>query len=372
MAGNVLSGKEGARFSPAMGTRRVNSMKAVTFHGVGDVRVETMPDPEILEPTDAIIRVETAAICGSDLHLYHGTIPGLLPGSIIGHEYVGVVEETGSQVRGFRKGDRVVGAFHVACGTCPMCRRDLYHQCANGGVFGYGVAFGNLQGTQAEYARIPYADETLRRVPEGLTDEQALFSGDILTTAYGAVVNSGLKPGETVAVIGCGPVGIMAVQSALAMGASRVFAIDLLKERTALAEKLGAIPVPARDVNPVAQITRMTDGEGTDAVIEAVGGSKTIQLAFELVRGGGRISAIGVTAENTFDYPLMNSLTKDITFRIGLANIHRDIDTTLALVRSGRIDPTVVISHRLPLEQAPEGYRLFDQRKANKVILQVK
>jgi threonine dehydrogenase-like Zn-dependent dehydrogenase len=132
--------------------------------------VETMPDPEILEPTDAIIRVHTAAICGSDLHLYHGTIPGLLPGTIIGHEYVGVVEETGSQVRRFKKGDRVVGAFHVACGTCPMCRRDLFHQCSSGGVLGYGVAFGNLQGTQAEYARIPYADETLRLVPEGLTD----------------------------------------------------------------------------------------------------------------------------------------------------------------------------------------------------------
>src|SRR5690606_16840969 len=152
----------------------------------------------------------------------------------------------------------------------------------------------------------------------------------------------------TVAVIGCGPVGIMAVQSALAMGASRVFAIDLLKERTALAEKLGAIPVPARDVNPVAQITRMTDGEGTDAVIEAVGGSKTIQLAFELVRGGGRISAIGVTAESTFIYPVMIILTKYITFRFDLANINLDIVTTFAMVRSGRIDPTLLISHRLP------------------------
>lgn len=346
-------------------------MKAVTFHGVGDVRVETVRDPAVQEPTDAIVRVTTAAICGSDLHLYHGTIPGILPGMIIGHEYVGVVEEVGPLVRNFKRGDRVVGAFHVACGTCRLCRRGAYNQCRHGGVLGYGVAFGNLDGTQAEFARIPFADATLRPVPEGLTDEQALFSGDILTTAYGAVVNSGLKPGENAAVIGCGPVGIMAVQSALALGASRVFAIDRIKERTRLAAQLGAYPIPSEEVNPVSKINELTDGEGADVVIEAVGGSATLKLAFELVRGGGRISAVGVTAEDTFAYPLMSSLTKDVTFRIGVANIHRDIDVTLALVQGGRIDPTVVVSHRLPLDQAPEGYRLFERREASKVILQV-
>ncbi|MFC7440697.1 alcohol dehydrogenase family protein [Laceyella putida] len=346
-------------------------MKAVTFHGVGDVRVETVQDPAIQEHTDAIVRITTAAICGSDLHLYHGAIPGLLPGAIIGHEYVGVVEEVGPHVRSFKRGDRVVGAFHVACGKCRTCRRSSFNQCRYGGVLGYGVAFGNLDGTQAEYARIPYADHTLRRVPDGLTDEQALFTGDILTTAYGAVVNSGLRPGENVAVIGCGPVGIMAVQSAFALGASRVFAVDLVKERTELAAQLGAIPVPSKEMNAVSKINEWTNGEGADVVIEAVGGPATLKLAFELARGGGRISAVGVTAEDTFAYPLMSSLTKDVTFRIGLANIHRDIDATLALVQGGRIDPTVVVSHRLPLEQAPEGYRLFDQRQANKVILQL-
>jgi threonine dehydrogenase-like Zn-dependent dehydrogenase len=346
-------------------------MKALTFHGPGEVHVETVEDPRIEEPTDAIIRVTTTAICGSDLHLYHGTIPGLLPGSVIGHEYVGVVEEVGPQVSAFRPGDRVVGAFHVACGKCRNCRRSLYNQCQHGGILGYGVAFGNLQGTQAEFARIPYTDHTLRKVPEGLSDEQALFSGDILTTAYGAVINSRLCPGETVAIIGCGPVGIMAVQSALALGASRVFAIDLVKERTDLAARLGAVPIHSGDVNVVSKIHDLTDGEGADVVIEAVGGAKTIQLAFQLVRGGGRVSAVGVTAEDTFSYPLMNSLTKDITFRIGLANVHRDIDTTLSLVRGGRIDPTVVVSHRLPLDRAAEGYRLFDQRQANKVILRI-
>jgi threonine dehydrogenase-like Zn-dependent dehydrogenase len=347
-------------------------MKAVTFQGVQTISVERVEDPSILDPADAILRITTASICGSDLHLYHGHIPGMLPGMIIGHEYVGVVEEVGPQVRAFRPGDRVVGCFHVGCGQCMSCRRGDFHQCQYGGVLGYGMAFGNLNGTQAEYARIPYADYTLRKVPEGLTDEQALFSGDILTTAYGAVMNSGLKPGETVAVIGCGPVGIMAIQSALALGAARVIAIDLMKERTDMAAKLGAIPVWSAQVNPVSRVNELTHGEGVDVAIEAVGGSATIRLAFDLVRGGGRISAIGVTAEETFAFPLVTSLAKDITFRVGVANIHRDIDTTLALVQSGRIDPTVVVSHRLPLDQASEGYRLFASREASKVLLTVR
>jgi threonine dehydrogenase-like Zn-dependent dehydrogenase len=331
--------------------------------------VEDVPLPELQDPSDAIVRVTLAAICGSDLHLLHGTVPGVLPGTVIGHEYVGVVEEVGAQVRSFKKGDRVVGAFHVACGVCPACRRRDFHQCHFGGVLGYGLGFGNLQGTQAEYARIPFADVTLRTVPERLSDEMALFSGDILTTAYGAVVNSGLRPGESVAVIGCGPVGLMAVQSALALGAGRVMAIDLMRERTALAERLGAIPVVASECNPVSRVNELTGGEGADVVIEAVGGSRTILMAFDMVRGGGRISAVGVTSEETFQMPLMTSLVKDITFRVGLANIHRDIDATLALVAGGRIDPTVVVSHRLPLSEAVEGYRLFDQRQATKVLL---
>lgn len=310
-----------------------------------------MDDPSILDPADVILRITTAAICGSDLHLYHGEIPGMLPGMVIGHEYVGVVEEVGAQVRVFCPGDRVVGSFHVGCGKCLTCRRGDFHQCQYGGVLGYGMAFGNLNGTQAEYARIPYADYTLRKVPEGLTDEQALFSGDILTTAYGAVMNSSFKPGETVA--------------------ARVIAIDLMRQRTEMAANLGAIPVWSQQVNPVSRINELTHGEGVDVAIEAVGGPATIRLAFDLVRGGGRISAIGVTAEEMFEFPLVTSLAKHITFRVGVANIHRDIDTTLALVQSGRIDPTVVVSHRLPLDQAIEGYRVFASREASKVLLTV-
>ncbi|ATY85382.1 alcohol dehydrogenase [Kyrpidia spormannii] len=346
-------------------------MKAVVFRGVGQVSVESVEDPKILQPGDALIRVTTAAICGSDLHLYHGRIPGVLPGMIMGHEYVGIVEEVGSAVSAVRKGDRVVGAFHVACGHCRACRSGYFNQCSQGGVLGYGMAFGDLAGTQSEYARIPFADWTLRRVPDELTDEQALFSGDILSTAYGAVRNAGLRPGETAAVIGCGPVGLMAVMSALACGASRVFAVDLVKSRTDAAARFGAIPVPSGEVNPVARINEGTDGEGVDVVIEAVGSIQTLTLAFQLVRGGGRISAVGIASEEQFPFPLAQTLVKDITFRIGVANVHRDIDTTLALVRAGRIDPTAVITHRVPLHDAPEAYRLFDRKEAGKVVLRL-
>ncbi len=344
-------------------------MKGTTLHGDKDIRFSDVPEPEIQQPSDAIVRVTLSAICGSDLHLYHGAIPGVLPGTVIGHEYVGIIEAVGDHVRLFKKGDRVVGSFHVACGICPACRRGDFNQCQEGGILGYGLGFGNLQGTQAEYARIPFADVALRRLPQRISDEHALFTGDILTTAYGAVVNAQLRPGETVAVIGCGPVGLMAVQSAVALGAGRVLAIDLLRERTAMAEGMGAIAVTASQVNPINRVNELTGGEGADVVIEAVGGSRTIAMAFDLVRGGGRISAVGVTAEETFPFPLMTSLVKDISFRIGLANIPRHMDATLALVEAGRIDPTIVVSHRMALEDVAEGYRLFDERQATKVLL---
>ncbi len=344
-------------------------MKAVTWYGKHDVRVEEVPEPEVTEPTDAIVRVTLAAICGSDLHLYHDEIPGMLPGTVLGHEFVGVVESVGPAVRAFKKGDRVVGTFHIACGHCRACRRGDYHQCERGGVLGYGLAFGNLPGAQAELVRIPYADVNLRPIPAGLSDEQAIFAGDILTTAFGAVKNAGLRPGERCAVIGCGPVGIFAIQSAQVFGAAKTLAIDLIEKRLALAERLGAIPIDAGKSNPVSRVMAETGGEGADVVIEAVGGSQTLELAFDLVRGEGRISAVGVSAEETFAFPLMSSFTKAIHFHLGVANIHRDIDATLALVAAGRIDPTVIISHRLPLEEAPKGYRLFAERKATKVVL---
>jgi threonine dehydrogenase-like Zn-dependent dehydrogenase len=342
-------------------------MKAVTFQDTHHVAVLEIPEPELQASSDAIVRITRCAICGSDLHLYHGDIP-MMPGDTCGHEFTGIVEDAGSSVT-LKRGERVVGAFHTACGACKACRRGEYHLCSGAAVYGFGPIYGALNGTQAEYARVPNADLNLRRIPEGLADEDALFCGDILTTAYGAVKNAQIGIGSVVAIIGCGPVGIMAVQSALALGASRVFAIDLLEERLALAQSLGAIPINAALSDPVGRLMAHTNGEGADAVIEAVGGPRTILMAFELVRPGGHIAAVGITAAQTFDYPLMQSITKDITFRIGLANIHRDIDQTLALVQNGTINPSLVISHRMALADAAEGYRLFDSRLASKVIL---
>ena len=346
-------------------------MKAVQYVDVESVIVGDVPEPTIQSPDDVLVRVTTAAICGSDLHLYRGHIPGMAPGSVMGHEYTGIVIAVGERVRQVQPGDRVVGTFHVACGVCRMCRMGQYHQCSQGGVLGYGVAFGDYPGAQAEMVRVPWGDVNLRKIPDGLADEKAIFAGDILTTAYGAVVNSGLKPGETCAVVGAGPVGMMAAMAARVMGAGHVFSIDRDAERARAAEAFGAIPVDSSHSNPIRRIMQATDGLGVDVVIEAVGGPATLALAFQLVRGGGRIAAIGVTAEAEWPFPLMSALTRDITFRIGLANIHRDIDTTLNLVESGRIDPTLAVSHRLPLESAPDGYRWFHEQRATKVLLAV-
>ena len=343
-------------------------MKAVTFQDIGRVALETVPDPELTSQEDVIVRITCCAICGSDLHLLHGDIP-MLPGESCGHEFCGVIEEIGSGVQKFAVGDRVVGTFHTACGSCRACARGEFHLCSSSGVFGYGPVFGSLNGTQAEFACVPVADVNLRHIPQNVTDEQAVFCGDVLTTAYGGVRNARVTDGETVVVIGCGPVGLMAVSSAFALGAARVIAIDLLESRTKVAESLGAISIVSSTDNPVRRVMELTEGDGADAVIEAVGGPKTLLLAFELVRAGGRISAVGVSASETFEYPLRESLTKDVSFRTGLANIHRDIDKTLQLVADGKIDPTVAISHRLSLEDAVEGYRLFDAREANKVVL---
>lgn len=346
-------------------------MRAVQYQDVGQVSVGEVAEPALQSPDDVVVHIATSAICGSDLHLYRGDIPGMSPGSIMGHEYVGRVAAVGSRVRRLKPGDRVVGTFHLACGICALCQLGQYHQCRTGGVLGYGVAFGDFPGTQAEQARIPYGDVNLRPVPDGVSDEAALFAGDILTTAYGAVRNAGLEPGERVAVIGAGPVGLMAVMVASALGAGTIYSIDRDAVRAQAAAAYGAIPVPSDTSNPVRRILQDTGGIGVDVVIEAVGGPSTLTLAFQLVRGGGRVSAVGVTAEASWNYPLMTALTRDISFRVGLANVHRDIDTTLALIAAGRINPAQVISHRLGLDEAPEGYRLFHEQRATKVVLTV-
>ncbi|BBL93419.1 dehydrogenase [Thermus thermophilus] len=346
-------------------------MRAVVFQGKEQVAVGEVPPPSIQHPLDALVRVHLAGICGSDLHLYHGKIP-LPPGSVLGHEFVGQVEAVGEGLVDLKPSDWVVGPFHVACGTCRYCRRGQFNLCERGGVYGYGPMFGNLQGAQAELLRVPFAQVNLRKLPPGLAPERALFAGDILSTAYGGLLNGRFQPGDRVAVIGAGPVGLMAVEAALALGASKVMVIDKVEERLRRAEALGAIPIHAERENPVRRARAETEDEGPDLVLEAVGGPATLALALEMVRPGGRVSAVGVDNAPTFPFPLASALVKDISFHIGLANVHRHIDSVLNLLASGKLQPERIVSHRLPLEEAPQGYALFDRKEALKVLLEVR
>jgi 2-desacetyl-2-hydroxyethyl bacteriochlorophyllide A dehydrogenase len=346
-------------------------MRAVVFEGKERIAVKRVDPPSLQHPLDALVRVHLAGICGSDLHLYHGKIP-VLPGSILGHEFVGQVEAVGEGIPDLRPGDWVVGPFHIACGTCTYCRRQQYNLCERGGVYGYGPMFGNLQGAQTELLRVPFANVNLRKLPPNLSPERAIFAGDILSTAYGGLIQGQFRPGDSVAVIGAGPVGLMAIEVAQALGASKVLAIDRIPERLERAAALGAIPINAERENPVRRARSETNDEGPDLVVEAVGGTTTLSLALEMVRPGGRVSAVGVDNAPSFPFPLASALVKDLTFRIGLANVHLYIDTVLALLASGRLQPEKIISHYLPLEEAPRGYELFDRKEALKVLLVVR
>jgi threonine dehydrogenase-like Zn-dependent dehydrogenase len=344
-------------------------MKALTWHAPKDVRVEEVEPPRVVDPQDVVIRITTSAICGSDLHIYRGRIPGILPGTVIGHEYVGIVEDRGPAVRRFKKGDRVGGAFRTACGACWYCRRRLYTHCENSMIFGYGLFFGNLQGTQAEYARIPLADTTLFLVPPEVSDEQAVFVGDTLGTAFFAAEIGEIHPGDVVAVVGCGPVGLLTQMVAYAYGASRVVAVDRIPSRLAFAERIGCIPVNVDREDPSAVVNRLTGGRGADVAIEAVGTEAALTLAIRLVRPGGVLAVIGVFAEETFPFPIREAFLKGLTVRHGLANVHAHMEEALAMILHGRLDPSSLVTHTLPLAEAPHGYLLFDRGDALKVIL---
>ena len=344
-------------------------MKAVTFQGPGHIRVESVADPSILEPGDAIVRVTMSAICGSDLHLYRRRLTGVEPGIVIGHEYVGIVEEVGEGVFCLRPGDRVVGSFHTACGHCWFCRRGLFSQCQQGALFGFGRRFGDLPGTQAEYARVPHADFTLHQVPADIGDERAVFIGDILATAYFAVNRAEVRVGDTVGVIGCGPVGLLAVMCAQTSGASRVIAVDVLEPRLHAARQLGAATVNGRDQDPVRAIRDQTGKRGADAMIEAVGSAETLRLACQAVRGFGTVSAAGVFTEESLAFPAGRAFSRDLTVRLGMANVPAQFEAVTELIRHGRIDPAVLISHTLRLDEAADGYRLFDAGEGLKVLL---
>ncbi len=345
------------------------TMQGLVFHAARDVRVEEVPTPTLVEATDAILRIDKASICGSDLHPYTGRMDAE-DGFTMGHEYMGTVVEVGSSVQQFEVGDRALGSFFACCGACWLCRRGEFSKCLGAQVFGLGMAFGDLGGTQTEYARIPMADLTLRKIPDDVTDEQALFVGDILTTAYDAVKKTDLRSGDVVAVVGAGPVGLFAMMSALALGAAQVVVIDKVASRLALASSLGAIAVNADEDDAQDVILELTDWRGADVVVDAVGHESALKSAMPLLRMGGHLTIPGVYMDDEFEFPIGELWIHNTTIHMGVANIQAHMDEVLALVRAGRIDPTALITHRLPLDQAPQGYELFASREALKVVLE--
>jgi len=336
--------------------------------GTGMVRCRQVADPEIVEATDAIVQVHVSAVCGSDLHLLTGAFGEFPPDYPIGHEYAGVVVETGSDVSSIRRGDRVGGSFFAACGRCRACLRQDYTQCRHVQLFGLGPRFGALPGTQAEFVRVPFADTTLIPLPDDVTDEEAIFLGDTLSTAAFGVRRAGIRPGDSVAVVGAGPVGLLAIQYALASGAALVIALDRIQNRLDRARAAGAEALPADDL-AVKKVRAMTEGEGPAAVVEAVGTDASLRLAFQIVRGFGTVSSLGVFENPDIPIPMGRAFARDLTFRSGMANVQAEWPHVLQMVRRGRLKPLPLVTHRLPLAEAPEGYALFQDRKALKVLL---
>lgn len=383
-------------------------MKALVFHKPKTVSVDTVPDPIIQVPTDAIIRVTSTAICGSDLHIYNGMIPQPKP-LTLGHEFMGEVVEVGAGVTKLRKGDRVVVPFPIACGQCWFCTHQLHDHCENsndnygpegglikekgGALFGYTDLYGGYDGGQAEYVRVPYANVGPRKVPEGLSDEEVLFLTDIWPTGYSGIEWANMKGGETVVVFGCGPVGLMAQKAAWIKGASRVIALDVEDYRLEKAKLLNKVEViNANDEDAIEKIRSMTHGRGADVVVDAVGmeadrslldkaatliraekGSiNALKMAASAVRRGGIITIVGVYGYNYDNFPIAQLFDKGVSLRMGQAWAHELIDHLLDLVSEKKVVLNDIITHKLPLKDAPHGYEIFNDKKDDcvKVVLQ--
>jgi threonine dehydrogenase-like Zn-dependent dehydrogenase len=344
-------------------------MRAVVYRGVERVEVADVPDPVIEDPGDAVVRVGLTAICGSDLHLYHGKAP-LEPGDTIGHEAIGVIEHVGPAVTRFAPGQRVVVSFDIACGACWFCRKGQTQLCEDFGFLGYGMFGGSLGGAQAELLRVPVADVNLLAVPEGLEDDRALFVGDALTTGVYAAGLAGITDGDTVAVVGAGPVGFFCAQAALP-NASSVLALDLDPARLALAGRTGAIPIDVGARNAQTAVFEHTDGRGADVVIEAVGTPAAFERSLDIVRRGGTVVVMGVYTSEIVQAQIGVWWIRALQLRFaGTTPVHTWWERAMAEVQAGRLDPRPIVSHRLPLEEAPKGYELFDTKRATKVLLE--
>lgn len=387
-------------------------MKATCWYGKRDIRVEDVPDPEIVNPRDAIVRITATAICGSDLHLYGGYIPTMKRGDILGHEFMGEVVELGRSVSNLKVGDRVVVPFPIACGACFFCKKQLYSLCENTnpnawmaeklwghspcGIFGYSHLLGGYAGGQAQYVRVPFADVGPIKIENGLSDEQVLFLSDILPTGYMAAENCSIEPGDTVAVWGCGPVGQFAIASAFLLGAERVIAIDRFPERLRLArEHSGAETLNYEEVSLMEALREMTGGRGPDACIDAVGveahGSGVVgaydrakqalmletdrpialREAIMACRNGGTVSVPGVYGGFLDKLPFGSLMNRALTVKTGQTHVHRYLRPLLERIENGDIDPAFIITHRMKLDEAPKAYEMFANKRDDcvKVVL---
>jgi 2-desacetyl-2-hydroxyethyl bacteriochlorophyllide A dehydrogenase len=342
-------------------------MRAVTFQAPGEVRLDEKPDPELLAADDAIVRVEASGICGSDLHIFHGRVQ-IDPGFTIGHEFVGEVIAAGDAVTRVAVGDRVLGTYCTACGSCFFCTRGEFHKCDEGRVFGHGEVLGSLQGAQADRVLVPHANVGLRKVPEGLGDDLALFAGDVMGTAYHAIDCRPLAEGETAAVLGLGPVGLCAVQVAKAAGASEVIAIDTVEDRLEMAESFGATAVHLTEGDPRGEVKKLTEGRGVDLAVDAVGHPDALEMACRIARKAGTVSATGVYAER-IEMHMGIVWIKALTLHTGHANVIKHVDPVTTMLEKGTIDPSPLVTHHMKLDEAPEAYGIYDRREALKIVL---
>jgi threonine dehydrogenase-like Zn-dependent dehydrogenase len=384
-------------------------MRALTYHGSHDVRVDTVPDPILQEPDDIILRITATAICGSDLHLYRGKMPELEDGDILGHEFMGVVVEAGSEVTKLRKGDRVVVPFVIACGHCFFCERQLFSACettnpdrgailnkknvrSGAALFGYTHLYGGIPGGQAEYVRVPKANVGPIKVPDTLVDEQVLFLSDILPTGYQAVVNANIGPGSSIAIFGAGPVGLMTAACARMLGAEKIFMIDHHPYRLEFARQTyNVFPINFDQVDPAEVIIENTALRGVDAAIDAIGfeakgsaletvmtnlklegsSGKALRQCIAAVRRGGTVSVPGVYAGFIHGFLFGDAFEKGLTFKMGQTHVQHFLPELLGYIESGKLRPDVIISHRMPLAEAADAYRIFDKKEEDcrKVVL---
>jgi alcohol dehydrogenase len=342
-------------------------VRAVVHAGEGRVEVGTVPDPGVEEAGDAVVRVRRAAVCGTDLHVVaHPT--GLPEGFVLGHEFVGEVVDLGAGVRACRRGDLVVGADFTSCGHCWWCRRGDHWECAQRRFFGTGTAFGPaLAGAQAELVRVPHADTVLQQVPDGVSLDAAVFLGDTLATGYAAVQRAGLRPGDTVAVVGGGPVGQLTSLAAQACGAGIVVLVEPVDARRALAAAHGAVVAAPDDA--WALVERLTDGRGADAVIDAIGGARGLDTACALVRRRGTVVSVGVHTDRGWELPVARAFADELTLAFAIGDLARDAGPLVALVRSGAVDPRVVASETVSLDDVPESYARMAQRRTLKTLI---